>query len=356
MRVGDFLEIDLLGVDFLHAAVFNRVDVVVEHLAAIGFEFANDFVQAVFVEVADKRQAEGDAATVLAAKLVVLQHFIAPSLHLLLDQRNVDAHAWYPRCDSLQIRPAFIDLEGHQRGVVVGAFKGGVQVLRFQLAFRQGHGFGAAVGLHQRAPGGQGGGVDHGEDGVFVDREAVSKFTLVIGGDAPLDGGDQEGVDCTANRLSRLAAKAQRSTVAVKQRDVVHPIDGRFEREGQRGDDAVGAVGVVYFLDVGIFKFNQAWRFFQRDDADHRDVARVFQNAVANAARTGVPTCDKAANGGDVAGAGEHEDLLSARDHRAGAHGGFEISDQHARFAGDVPRRDGQDTVQRGDVQNHPAV
>lgn len=101
MGIGDALEIDLIGVNLFHTAVFNRDDVVVEDHAAVAFEFFDDLIQAIFVEKAHKRQAEGDAAPVLAAEFVMHEDFIAPALHLLFYQGDVDAYAVFPRRNGL---------------------------------------------------------------------------------------------------------------------------------------------------------------------------------------------------------------------------------------------------------------
>ena len=109
MWIGDFLEVNLRRVYRLHAAVFNRDDVVVKHLAAISLEFSHDFVEPLFVQIADQWQAKSDTAPVLAAEFVMHQDFIAPALHLLFNQRNVDTATRYPESDGLQIGPAFIN-------------------------------------------------------------------------------------------------------------------------------------------------------------------------------------------------------------------------------------------------------
>ena len=49
MRVSDFLEVDLCGVNGFHAAVFDGDDVVVKHLAAVSLKLGHDFVQPFFV-------------------------------------------------------------------------------------------------------------------------------------------------------------------------------------------------------------------------------------------------------------------------------------------------------------------
>ena len=109
-------------------------------------------------------------------------------------QRDVDAHAGRPRCHGLQVGPAFVHLQRHQGGVVVGAFKGWEEALGFEFGLGQGHGLQAAVARHHLSLGGQGGWMHHGKHGVFVGRETRAEFTFVIGGDAPLDGGDEERV------------------------------------------------------------------------------------------------------------------------------------------------------------------
>ena len=114
------------------------------------------------------------------------------------------------------------------------------------------------------------------------------------------------------NGFGRLAAKAQRGTVAVKQTNVVYPINGWFKPQSERRDDAVGAISVVNFLNVRAMQFNDLGRFFQCDDANHGHVACVFQNAVAHAASACVAACDKAANRGNIARAGVHQDFLAA--------------------------------------------
>lgn len=52
MRVGDFFEIDLIGIDLFHAAVFDGDDMVVENHATVLLEFFDDLIQAGFVEIA----------------------------------------------------------------------------------------------------------------------------------------------------------------------------------------------------------------------------------------------------------------------------------------------------------------
>lgn len=93
---------------------------------------------------------------------------------------------------------------------------------------------------------------------------------------------------------------------------MVHPIHCWFKPQSERGDDAIGALSVVHFLNVCTMQFNDLRRFFKRDHANHGDVACVFKYAAAHAARTCVAACNKAANGGDVSRARAHQNFLPA--------------------------------------------
>ena len=112
---------------------------VVKHHTAIRFVLGHDLVQPLLVKVAHQWQSKCDTAPILTAKLVMLKHFIAPALHLLFDQFNVNAHIGLPWCNGLQICPAFVNLQRHQRRMVVGAFKSGVQVVSFYLLLIECH-------------------------------------------------------------------------------------------------------------------------------------------------------------------------------------------------------------------------
>ena len=201
--------------------------------------------------------------------------------------------------------------------------------------------------------------MDHGEHRVVGRRKAVAECATVVRRDAPLDRCHQKGVDNAAAVVVGFggrAAEAQGVGITVEQRNMVHPVDGSLQAQGQRRDDAIGAEGMVHLLDIGTLQFNHLRSFFQGDDADHGDIAGVLQYAVAHRARARITAGDEAADGGDVACAGVHQDLLPSCHHRAGAHGPLQVSDQDTGFASHLAWRNVDYPVQPRDVQYHPAL
>ena len=68
MRICNFLEIDLYGVNCFHTAAFNGIDMVVEHHTAISLKLTNAFVQPVFAKECNQWQAKDDGFVVIVGQ------------------------------------------------------------------------------------------------------------------------------------------------------------------------------------------------------------------------------------------------------------------------------------------------
>ena len=191
---------------------------------------------------------------------------------------------------------------------------------------------------------------NHQEEGVVVTADAGRQRLEIILRHRGPDKGHQALLD--TGLLGKGPAEMDGIHEARHRDQQVDPVDRRGERQFQRRDHAVGAIGVVDLLNIAAAELDHLRLRLHGDDARRDQIARIAEEAKGHRTDAGRSARDIAADGGEAHRRGEHPELAA----NAVATGRFQRADGDAGPGANAAGPHPLDPVKALHLEDHPAL